>query len=296
VKVGFGIETRGLTDLTGEYRFVIDAHHHFWKYDAIQYSWISEGMTRIRRDFFPADLEREITAVGIEGVVSVQARQSLEETRWLLDLAGQHEFIRGVVGWVPLDASMVSDDLAELATHAKLKAVRHVVQDEPDPEFMDRARFNAGIKSLKAFDLAYDILIYESQLPAAIRLVDRHPDQRFILDHIAKPRIHEGILSPWRENMVDLARRENVTCKISGMVTEADPKSWTSSQLQPYFDAALDAFGPRRLMFGTDWPVCLVACEYGQWHTAVKNFIAPLSAAEQNRIMGETAIEAYRLS
>ncbi len=285
-------------DLAGDAyttQFMIDAHHHFWKYDPVQYGWIDDSMARIRRDFLPADLIAEIAPLGIEGVVSVQARQSLVETQWLLELAGEHDFIRGVVGWAPLSAPSIVDDLAQLTRHGKLKAIRHVVQDEPDPEFMDREPFNAGIAALMPFKLAYDILIFERQLPAAIRLVDRHPDQLFVLDHIAKPRIRDGQISPWRENMLELGRRDNIVCKVSGMATEADFKNWTPAQLAPYFETALDAFEPRRLMFGTDWPVCLVACEYTQWHAIVSDFIAPLSASEREAMMGKTAIETYQL-
>jgi L-fuconolactonase len=274
---------------------VIDAHHHFWQYDPEQYAWIDEAKSRLRRDFLPEHLAAEIAAAGVDGVVSVQARQTVEETGWLLDFADRNEFIRGVVGWVPLVSPLVADDLGPLAGRKKLKAVRHVLQDEPDPDYMLRSDFNDGIRTLARFDLAYDILIFERQLPQVIRLVDRHPTQVFVLDHIAKPRIGEGLLSPWRETIRALARRENVYCKISGMATEADWRDWTPAQLRPYFDVVLQAFGPRRLMFGSDWPVCLLACEYGRWKELVSEFIADLSPAEQTRILGETAIEAYRL-
>ena len=274
---------------------MIDSHHHFWTYDPAQYGWIDDAMARIRRDYLPLDLRAEIRQVGIDGAVSVQARQSLDETRSLLGWAEEHEFLRGVVGWVPLKEPSVAEELARLATHRKLKGVRHVVQDEPDPEFMDRMEFNAGIRALGSFGLVYDILIFERQMPAAIRLVDRHPEQSFVLDHVGKPRIREGQISPWRENIRALAERPNVTCKLSGMVTEADCKNWTRAQLRPYFDAALDVFGPRRLMFGSDWPVCLVACEYADWKAIVDEWIAPLSADERRQIMGQTAIDVYRL-
>jgi L-fuconolactonase len=232
----------------------------------------------------------------MDGVVSVQARQTLEDTRWLLDLAEQNEFIRGVVGWAPLVSPRVADELGPLAERKKLKAVRHVLQDEPDPEFMLRPEFDNGIRALARFGLAYDLLILERQLPQAIRLVDRHPSQPFVVDHIAKPRIGEAILSPWRENIRELARRPNVYCKISGMATEADWQRWTPEQLRPYCEVVLEAFGPRRTMFGSDWPVCLLACGYRQWHEVASDFIAALSSAEQQQIKGETAIAAYRLA
>ena len=272
----------------------IDAHHHFWKYDPVQYSWINDAMRAIRCDFLPDDLQAEIAAAGIEGVVSVQARQTLDETRWLLTLAERNKFIRGVVGWAPLVSPDVESELAPLAAHAKLKAVRHVLQDEPD-DYMLRDDFNAGLAALRQFNLVYDILIYERQLATAIQLVDRHPEQVFVLDHLAKPRVRDGVISPWRENLHDLARRPNVYCKLSGLVTEGDYRGWTRRQLFPYLETALEAFGPPRLMFGSDWPVCLVACDYPGWHDLVFDFLTPLSVAERRRVLGETAVEAYRL-
>jgi L-fuconolactonase len=273
----------------------IDAHHHFWKYNPAEYGWISDAMSILRRDFLPADLRAEISKSQIDGVVSVQARQSLAETEWLLDLADRNEFVRGVVGWVPMVSPTVRSDLERFAHRPKLKAVRHVLQDEPDDDYMLRTDFDRGIASLKEFGLRYDILIFERHLPQTIRLVDRNSDQVFILDHVAKPRIKSGDLSPWRENVRELARRPNVCCKISGMVTEADWKHWTPAQLRPYIDVVLDAFGPNRLMFGTDWPVCLVACTYDGWNRFVEDSIASLSPTEQNQIMGLTAAEAYGL-
>ena len=273
----------------------IDAHHHFWTYNPQEYGWINDDMAVLRRDFLPRDLKSEISKAGIDGVVSVQARQTIAETVWLLELAGQNDFIRGVVGWVPLVSPKIRVDLEHLADRPKLKAVRHVLQDEPDDHYMLRDDFNRGVSALKDFGLRYDILIFERHLPQAIRLIDRHPQQTFILDHVAKPKIRAGELSPWRQNMQTLAERPNVYCKISGMVTEADWKNWTPAQLRPYLDVALEAFGPARLMFGTDWPVCLVACDYQRWHQTVSDFIAPLSKSEQAQIMGKTAVEAYGL-
>lgn len=253
-------------------------------------------MAVLRRDYLPDDLRREAAAVGITGVVSVQARQTLEETDWLLDLADQNwDFIRGVVGWVPLVSPTVEADLARYANRPKLKAVRHVLQDEPDDDYILRDNFNRGVSLLKRFNLRYDILIFERHLPQAIRLVDRHPNQTFVLDHIAKPRIRDGAISPWRENLKELAKRPNVYCKLSGVVTEADHRTWTPGQLRPYLEATLDAFGSRRLMFGSDWPVCLLACGYRRWHQIVNEFVAKLTPDEQARIFEGTAIEAYGL-
>ena len=274
---------------------VIDAHHHFWRYNTQDFGWIDDAMRVIRRDFLPIDLEKEIRAAGVDGVVSVQARQSLEETHWLLELAGQNPFIRGVVGWAPLIAPDADKIVGELAANPKLRSLRHVLQGEPDERYMHRADFNRGLAALQLHNLAYDILIFERHLPQSIELVDRHPEQVFVLDHVAKPRIKDNLLEPWRKNIFELAKRENVYCKISGLVTEADYVQWTEAQLQPYVDTVLEAFGPQRLMLGSDWPVSLVACDYSRWVNLVRSWIKKLSAAEQKRILGDTAIEAYRL-
>jgi L-fuconolactonase len=273
----------------------IDAHHHFWDYSPAEYGWIDERMERIRRDFGPEDLEAELAAAGIDGVVSVQARQSLAENRALLAHAARHEFIRGVVGWAPLVDPQVGKTLEALKRNPKLKAVRHVLHDEPDDRYMLREDFQRGVGLLKQFGLVYDILIFERHLPQTLQFVDRFPDQVFVLDHIAKPKIAAGELAPWQGLIVELSHRPNVYCKVSGMATEADWNAWTPESLRPYFDTVLSAFGPRRLMFGSDWPVCLVATDYVRWAETVDGWIADLSAAEQERILGGTAVEAYGL-
>jgi len=273
----------------------IDAHHHFWRYTPGEFEWIDDAMAAIRRDFGPEELACELSAARIDGVVTVQARQSVEETRWLLELAAQHAFIRGVVGWVDLRSPTVAEQLAELAGAAKFRGVRHVVQGEADPAFLDGAEFNCGVSALRAHRLAYDVLIVARQLPAAIRFVDRHPEQVFVLDHIAKPAIRAGEVEPWRGAICELARRPNVYSKVSGLVTEADYSRWTEAQLAPYFETVLEAFGPGRLMVGTDWPVCLVACGYARWIVLVERWVAKLSSDEQARVLGGTAIEAYQL-
>jgi L-fuconolactonase len=273
----------------------IDSHHHFWKYVPAEYGWINDSMSVLRADFLPPDLETEIKHVAIDGVVSVQARQTLQETDWLLDLADDHDFIKGVVGWVPLAAPDLRGHLEKLAQRSKLKGVRHVVQDEPDDKFILRDDFNTGIRALAEFDLVYDILIYERHLPAAIEFVDRHPQQRFVLDHLAKPRVKDNQVEPWRENLRRLAEREHVFCKLSGLATEADWSRWTEEHLSIYLDTVLDAFGPQRVMFGSDWPVCLLATTYARWHDVVNQFCPRLSASERDRIFGGTAIKAYEL-
>jgi L-fuconolactonase len=273
----------------------VDSHHHFWRYSAAEYGWIDDSMAALRRDFLPEHLIAEMKRAGVHAAVSVQARQSVEETEWLLDFAERHSFLAGVVGWVPLASPKVDAILERLAKRPKLVGVRHVVQAEPDDRFLLRSDFNAGIEKLARYDMVYDILIFERHLPYAIQFVDRHPRQRFVLDHIAKPRIRDGVISPWRENLRALARRPNVYCKLSGVVTEADFKKWTEAQIRPYLDAALEAFGPKRILFGSDWPVCLAAIEYPSWVTTVRRAIAKLSEPEQVRILGGTAIEAYGL-
>jgi L-fuconolactonase len=273
----------------------IDSHQHFWKFVPAEYSWISDSMSVLRADYLPADLEREIERVGIDGVVSVQARQSLAETEWLLDLADQYDFIKGVVAWLPLAAPDVRVHLEKLAHRPKLKGVRHVVQDEPDERFLLREDFNAGIGTLAHYGFVYDILVYERHLPAAIEFVDRHPNQCFVLDHLAKPRVKEGVLEPWRTDIRRLAEREHVFCKLSGLVTEADWLGWTEEQLSAYLETVLDAFGPRRVMFGSDWPVCLLATAYAKWHDVVDRFCKNLSYDERASVFGVTAVEAYGL-
>ena len=273
----------------------IDAHHHFWNYEPVEYGWIDDSMKAIQRDFMPEELQEEIATAGVDGVVSVQARQSLAETEWLLRLAAKYDFIKGVVGWVELVSPKVGAELERFAANRKLKSVRHVVQAEPDEKFILRGDFNRGIRELKKLSLVYDILIFERQLPQAIQFVDAHPSQVFILDHLAKPRIKDGLFEPWNKNLRELAKRPNIYCKVSGLVTEADYATWTDAQLQPYLNAALEAFGPRRLMFGSDWPVCLVTCGYARWHQLVTSWVAGLSPDERARVLGGTAAEAYKL-
>ena len=272
----------------------VDAHQHFWQYSEAEYGWISDPMAAIRRDFLPNDLFPLLAETGIDATVAVQARQSLEETDWLLDLAETHDWITGVVGWVPLVSAGAHETLEELAARAKLKGVRHVLQGEPD-EYMLREDFNAGIALLRRYALTYDVLVLERQLPAAIQLVDRHPGQPFVLDHIAKPLIAAHELEPWRTQIRELARRPHVCCKLSGMVTEASFDTWTVEDLRPYIETVLECFGPERLMFGSDWPVCTVASSYPRWVNVVRDFTAELSMDERTAIFGGNAARFYGL-
>ena len=252
-------------------------------------------MRLLRRDFLPPELRRVASQAGVQGAVSVQARQTIRETRFLLDLARNDAFLRAVVGWVPLVEPGVAGILEELADEPKFKACRHVLQDEADDDFMLRADFNAGIRAVTEAGLVYDVLIFERHLPQTLEFVDRHPDQVFVLDHIAKPRIREESFATWRDRIRELARRPRIYCKISGMATEAAWGDWSEADLRPYLDVVLDAFGPSRLMFGSDWPVCLVATSYQRWARIVTGFAAGLGETERDRILGGTATEAYGL-
>jgi L-fuconolactonase len=272
----------------------VDAHHHLWRYTAEEFGWIGDDMQAIRRNFLASDLQAELTAAHVDGTVVVQARQSLAETDCLLSVARATPGILGVVGWLPLADAGIAEALGQYAEETLLKGVRHVVQAEARG-FLDEPAFNHGVSLLKDAALAYDILILEQQLEEAARFVDRHPEQNFILDHLAKPRIAAGELEPWASQLRELAKRPRVSCKISGMVTEADPRQWTPAQLQPYFDTALEAFGPGRLMIGTDWPVLTVGCSYSRWWQIVESWTAPLTTTEREAILGGTAQRMYRL-
>lgn len=273
----------------------IDAHHHLWRYKADEYGWIDSSMTALQRDYTPSDLSRAMGSAQIDGTIAVQARQSLEETHSLLSLAETNPFIEGVVGWAPIASSDFHSHLETLIDNPRLKGLRHVVQSEPDDDFILGRDFNGGIAALQPSGLVYEILIYERHLPQAIKFVDAHPNQIFVLDHLGKPKIREHILSPWRERIRELAQRENVFCKVSGMTTEADWQSWTEADLLPYLDTVFEVFGPARLMMGSDWPVCLLATEYTEWFNLLDGYAGKLTAHERSQFSGGTAIRVYRL-
>jgi L-fuconolactonase len=252
-------------------------------------------MERLAHDHLPADLAPLAAAEGIGGSVAVQARQSLEESRWLLELSDANPLIRGVVGWVDLRSTHVEDQLREVAEHPKFVGVRHVVQDEPDPRFLLGESFLHGIGKLATFGLTYDLLLYPQQLPAAAEFVGRFPEQPFVLDHLAKPRIKAGELDPWRHDLKALAAHGHVLCKLSGMVTEADWQGWKRADFTPYLEVALETFGPKRLMIGSDWPVCTLAAGYPDTIGIVRDFLAPLAAAEREAIEGGNAARFYAL-
>jgi L-fuconolactonase len=273
----------------------IDAHQHFWNYSAREYDWIDDSMHRLRRDFLPQDLKSELGAHGFDGCVAVQTRQSLQETEWLLDLAEKSPWILGVVGWVDLQAADVHSQLQKASRNPKLVGIRHIVQSEPDDRFLMRPDFLRGVAALGEFGLAYDILIYARHLPVAIEFVQCFPKQSFVLDHLGKPRIKAGEISDWADGIRQLASFQNVFCKLSGLITEADWQYWTAEQIIPYLDVAFEAFGPQRLMIGSDWPVCLVAGSYARAVQLVKDYVRRRAAASEDDVLGNNAASFYRL-
>jgi L-fuconolactonase len=270
----------------------IDAHQHFWRYSPATHGWITDSMAVLKQDFLPPDLQPLLERRGYEGCVAVQAEMAVTETTWLLDLADRHPFIRGVVGWVDLCAPDVAATLAPLAQRSKLRGIRHIVQAEPD-DFMRRPDFQRGIAALAPLGLTYDILVYHRQLPAALDLVERFPQQRFVIDHVAKPDIAAGLRHPWAPQMRALAGHPNVFCKASGLVTEAGWYSWTPAQLEYYLDVVFEAFGPERIMIGSDWPVCTLAADYDRTMAVVEDYVARLRGAAREAVLGGTAARFY---
>jgi len=273
----------------------IDAHQHFWQYDPSQYPWISDAIPTLKHDFLPEHLEPLLAHHQFNGSVLVQARQDRSEIDWLLTLANAHRSIKGVVGWLDLQAPDIATQLERYTKHAKFKGIRHVVQDETDDRFMLRPEFLRGLAMLHNFNLTYDLLIVPKQLPAAIEIVNRLPDQKFVIDHIGKPLIKDRVLAPWEADMRELAQASNVSCKVSGMVTEADAEHQQLADFRPYLEVVFDCFTPDRLMFGSDWPVCTLAGSYDQVVSIVQDYIQPLSTSAQALIMGGTATAFYGL-
>ena len=273
----------------------IDSHQHFWRYNSQDYPWIDQSRAPLKMDYMPPDLLPLMQATGIDGTVAVQARQNLRETEFLLELADETDFIRGVVGWVDMRADDVEAQLERFAPHPRMVGLRHIVHDEADDRFMLGGNFLRGLAKLKSCDLTYDLLLFPRHLPIAIDVVKRFPEQPFVLDHIAKPSIKDGLLEPWERDIRQLAAYDNVCCKVSGMVTEAAWGGWTQADYRPYLDVVFDCFGIDRLMFGSDWPVCTLAGTYPQVVGIVESYIAALSPDEQARIMGEVASDFYQL-
>ena len=275
---------------------MIDSHHHLWNYSAAEYDWIPPG-SPLAEDQLLGQLETATTAAGVDGTVVVQARQTLAESDWLLSLADHSEIIAGVVGWVPLINPDIGNDLGRLAAHPKFKGVRHVLQGEPDAYFL-RDDFHRGLSLLPDLDLRYDLLLFQRQLPVAIQLVDRQPDLGIIIDHLAKPEISNGTIDPaWKAGMTELAKRDNILgVKISGMVTEVLDAEIDEPTLRAYFEETLTLFGPDRLLFGTDWPVCLLRiASYKSWAEMVRGFVSGLSDDEAEAILHDNAVRCYGL-
>ncbi len=271
----------------------IDAHHHLWQYNEREFGWIGEEAAALRRDFLPAEFDSVLASSHVDAAIAVQARCAIEETRWLLECAAQSPRIAGVVGWVPLHSRDLPSVLDEFTGNPCFVGVREIAQGQPSGFLLDSA-FNGGVRELTQRDLTYDVLIHATQLGEAIRFVDLHPKQQFVLDHAAKPPIAAGQTEPWRSTIQQLAQRSNVMCKLSGLVTEAHWQRWTERDLQPYLDTCLEAFGPGRCMAGSDWPVCLVATSYAQWWQVLERWAERLSVHEQQQIFGETAAAFYR--
>ncbi len=274
---------------------IIDAHHHLWKFNTKDYGWMDDSMQVLKRDYLPADLLKEIQRAGVSGTIVVQARQIIDETRWLLERADENPFIQGVVGWVDLRSADLKAQLEEFAGHPKLVGVRHVIHDETDDDFMLRPAFVKGIEMLQDYNLTYDLLLFPKHLERAIELVSMFPEQKFVLDHISKPFIKSGILQPWRDDIEALAAQPNVWCKISGMVTEANHQSWKYKDFVPYMEAVVEAFGTDRIMLGSDWPVCKLAGEYKEVMGIPMDFFNNWSNTEKENIYCHNAIETYQL-
>lgn len=273
----------------------IDAHQHFWQYQPERDAWITDDMQVIRRDFLPADLAPLLHEQGFDGCVVVQSDQSEAENEFQLTNAAAHDFIRGVVGWVDLRAADVAERLAHYSQYPKLKGFRHVLQGEADRALMLRPAFQRGIRALSAHGFTYDVLIFPDQLSYAAELAAAHPNQPFVLDHLAKPYIKRGDIAGWKKDIEQLAAHANVWCKVSGLITEADWHRWQPADFRPYLDVVFEAFGPRRVMFGSDWPVCLVAGQYAQVVALVQQYLQGFSADEQRRFWGDNAAAFYRL-
>jgi L-fuconolactonase len=274
---------------------VIDAHQHFWRFNPVRDAWIDQDMAAIRRDFFPGDLAPVLDACGVDATIAVQADQSEAETEFLLGLAEGNRRVAGVVGWVDLRAANVEKRLEHFSHFKKLRGVRHIAQVEADDRFLARAEFVRGIGHLKSFGLTYDILIFPRQLPAAIELVAKLPEQKFVVDHLAKPEIAAKKIEPWAKLMREIAMHPNVYCKLSGMVTEADWKNWKPEDFEPYLDVVVEAFGAERLMFGSDWPVCLVAATYSQTKNIVESYVDRHTPNAKSAIFGENGKRFYSI-
>lgn len=274
---------------------IIDAHQHFWIYETEKHAWIEDDMATIRRDFLPSDLRPIYREHGVKGCIAVQADQTLKENDFLLEQAEINDFIKGIIGWVDLQSSELKNDLDNYAQYPIIKGYRHVVQAEPDPLFLLRKQFLNGISELQKRNLVYEILVFPHQLPSVLEFVKLFPNIKFVIDHIAKPYIKEGYFESWALLMKELGQIKNVNCKISGMITEANYITWTNQEILPYMELVLEAFGPKRILYGSDWPVCLVAGNYGKVLRLAKEFSNTLSENEQVDFFYNNAQRIYNL-
>lgn len=270
-----------------------DSHQHFWRYHPVEHGWMDNRMTVLKRDYLPGDLQPLLSASKFDGTIAVQARQTPEETRWLLELAGQHDFIRGVVGWVDLRSPELRSQLEEFCKNPKLVGVRHVVHDEPDDQFLLGPEFRQGIARLLELDLTYDLLLFPRHLRVAVKLVAEFPAHKFILDHLGKPDIRGRNFSPWQEDLAALAKFPNVHCKLSGMVTEAEWQQWHPEDFHRYLDIVFAAFGPERLMIGSDWPVCNLSGDYAATMSIVSGYLQKCPDEVREQILGGNCARFY---
>lgn len=273
----------------------IDSHQHFWNYDPKKHAWINDDMSVLKRDFLPPDLKNEMDKVNIDGCVAVQADQTEEETDFLLEQAQLYDFVKGVVGWLEIRADDFEERLTTYLENDYLKGLRHIVQDEPDDRFLLQPEFVRGIEILGRYDITYDILIYARHLPVAVEFASKFPDQPFVLDHIAKPKIREREIDQWEKGIRQLAQHPGMYCKVSGMVTEADWEVWQPDDFKPYLDVIFDAFGTDRLMFGSDWPVCTLAAEYEEVYGLVSNYLQDMNDEQKEQVFGKNATRFYSL-
>ena len=272
---------------------IVDAHQHFWRYDPRADSWIDDRMDVLKRDFLHVDLLPQLEQAGVDATIAVQTQHTVEETEWLLELAGAHPFIAGVVGWIDLQADDVEATVARMSAHPALAGIRHIVQSEADDGFLLGSAFGRGIAALGPAGLAYDILIYPRHLAVAADFVARYPSQTFVLDHLAKPEIRRGAIDEWANDLRRLAAAPNVWCKLSGLVTEADWGAWTPAQIEPYLDVAFGCFGAARLIAGSDWPVCTLAADYSRTMAVVRDYVGRFTSAERDAVLGGNARTVY---
>ena len=273
----------------------IDAHQHFWLYNEKEFGWINDEMSELKRDFLPEDLKMLLKSVHFDGSIVVQARQSLDETRWLLELAQKYDFIKGVVGWVDLCSPDVTKQLKQFANNSFLKGFRHVIHDEADDQFMLREEFQRGISVLNDFKLTYDLLLFPKHIPYALQLIEKFPEQLFVLDHIGKPDIKNKEISFWEENLTKLAKYKNVYVKVSGMATQTDWKNWRKEDFKAYLDIVFNAFGPERIMIGSDWPVCTVSESYESVMGIVLDYVKQFASGYESQILGENCSRFYSI-